>query len=261
MAESFKLSRVVVDSGAVDTLASLLNRMLEGAAPVPLVSPALLLGHPQLRDVAEKMLAPAGLGVVHEAQSFRISRPIRRDEAMSVEIEVSDVNAGRVFDFRWIVSGECFGEMQTRLKFVPANVMKNLKGAAFTERQMRPDMEVFETGVFSEQVVRRYLALAHDPNPIHVDDTAARAVGLNGAVVPGMFFAGVIEAAALRGFDARPIESMKMRFMAPVPVGERLKLAVLPRQRDQGGRVRDVRVFVVTEASVIAGVADIQVGA
>ncbi|GAA6166057.1 hypothetical protein NBRC116590_37610 [Pelagimonas sp. KU-00592-HH] len=260
MAEALTLSEIRINAKAVVALSSLLNDMLDGAQPVPLTSPALLLGHPGLQEVAAKMVPPQGQGVVHETQSFRVLRSLRPDDTLTLEVATTEVSSGRVFDFRWSVAGEPAGEMQTRLKFVPPEVMVNLKGAAFTERQKHPEMVWFETSAFAADAVRHYLELANDPNPIHVDDTEARLVGLDGAVVPGMFFAGVIEAALDRGLKAGSIESLKVRFMAPVPVGAKLKLAVLPRQRDENGIVRTARVFGVSAESIIAAVADAEFG-
>lgn len=260
MADTLRLSEIKIDAEAVAALAFLLDRMLDGAQAVPLIGPALLLGHPGLQDVAAKMVPPDGQGVVHEAQSFRVLRAVAPDDMMTLYIEISEVSSGRVFDFRWCARGEPAGEMQTRLKFVAPEVMANLKGAAFTERQRHPDMVWFETSAFGADVVGQYLELANDPNPIHVDDGAARLVGLEGAVVPGMFFAGVFEAALERGLKAGSIESLKVRFMAPVPVGAKLKLAVLPRQREENGAVRTARVFVVSEDNSIAAVADTEFG-
>jgi hypothetical protein len=43
-------------------------------------------------------------------------------------------------------------------------------------------------------------------------------------------------------------------------VGAKLKLAVLPRQRDVNGIVRTARVFVVSAESIITAVADAEFG-
>ena len=54
---------------------------------------------------------------------------------------------------------------------------------------------------------------------------------------------------------------MKLRFMAPVLVGESLRFGTLVRGRDAKGVAKAVRVFVLREDSVIAAIADLETAA
>ena len=66
--------------------------------------------------------------------------------------------------------------------------------------------------------VAQYAAATTDDNPIHLDDDAARSVGLSGAVAHGML--GV--AIALETARTAPDEAISLRavrFVGPVPVG------------------------------------------
>ena len=67
--------------------------------------------------------------------------------------------------------------------------------------------------------VLAYAEASGDHNPIHLDKSAAQAVGLDGPIVHGMLAMGQFEA-ALRSWrpDLR-IRSLQTRFMKPLPVG------------------------------------------
>lgn len=74
------------------------------------------------------------------------------------------------------------------------------------------------------------MAFAHasgDHNPIHLSDEAARAAGLPGAVLHGMFVVGQLEAFLAR-MDGFSIAEMQVRFVRPVPVGRALALSARP---------------------------------
>src|SRR5690606_17496538 len=67
-----------------------------------------------------------------------------------------------------------------------------------------------------ESVVR-YAAASGDDNPIHLDDDAARAGGLEGAIAQGMLVLGWAAGQLDPPDDAYTLTA---RFIAPVPVGD-----------------------------------------
>ena len=115
-----------------------------------------------------------------------------------------------------------------------------------------------DSRAFDAKAVQEYLALARDPNPIHTSGDAARRIGLTGPVVPGMFFAGVIEYVLASVLTTVTLVQMKLRFMAPVAVGEGLRYGVLSRGVDDEGHANSARVFVLRSDSVIAAIADLE---
>ncbi|WP_299356774.1 MaoC/PaaZ C-terminal domain-containing protein [uncultured Shimia sp.] len=149
--------------------------------------------------------------------------------------------------------------MQTRQREVSPDDMARLKGSRFPPHMDKGDVVWRDTAQFGERAVADYLSLARDPNPIHVSDDAAREVGLQSAVVPGMFFAGVLDCVVSGLAPTSVLTQMKLRFMAPVPVGDGLRLGVLIRAKHDDGSSKSVRVFVLRHDMTIAVIADLDV--
>jgi acyl dehydratase len=90
----------------------------------------------------------------------------------------------------------------------------------------------------------RYAAAAGDPNPIHVSDEAARAVGLPGVVAHGMLTMALAARALTEwagGVEA--IVEYGVRFTKPVPVpddddGAELDVSGVVRERTAEGTLR-----------------------
>lgn len=92
------------------------------------------------------------------------------------------------------------------------------------ELRERPDPRV--RLVVARAVVDEYAEAAHDRNPIHMDDAAARRSGFDGAIAHGMLTLGWASARLLQHVDARDLRLLRARFAAPVPVGDDIRLVV-----------------------------------
>lgn len=78
----------------------------------------------------------------------------------------------------------------------------------------------------TQERVDAYAAASGDRNPIHLDPAAARQAGFDGTIAHGMLILGL----ALSTFESvvsRPKHS-SCRFMAPVRVGQSLRLTIEP---------------------------------
>lgn len=225
----------------------------------PAIAPALLLGHPALADYAALMTPSHGMGMVHESQSFQRVTDLSPATPLTIQAALSEKGMARVFDFALIDGDQTpRGQMQTRLRSVTPEEMARFKGSQFPPHMDKGDVIWRQSLPFDRAAVAAYLSLARDPNPIHVSDAAARAVGLPGAVVPGMFVAGVIEPVLTATLPTVALRQMKLRFMAPVAIGEVLEYGVLTRAMDDGGRAKTVRVFVLRADRIIAAIADLE---
>lgn len=225
---------------------------------IPIIAPALLLGDPALRPYAAQMEPPSGMSMVHESQSFVRAGGVLTDTALSISANVKTNGASKVFDFSMLDEENCAcGVMQTRLREVSPDDMAHFKGSAFPAHMDKGDIIWLWSEPYTTAMVHAYLALAQDPNPIHTSDDAAQSAGLSGAVVPGMFFAGVVEFMLLQALPDTSIADMKLRFMAPVLIEEALRYGVMVRAKTEIGQPKLVRVFVVRSDNVIAAIADI----
>lgn len=239
----------------VEALRDLFSNVLSdgccGTSSIPMIAPAMLLGVPGLSDVSGLMQPPAGMGVVHESQMFRCSQPLSPDTPLDIAGQVTVVGDAHRFDFSLAADGAPIGEMQTRLRFVTSDIMRSLKGSQFRDAMNTPETRWITTAPLSRAVVNAYLALSHDPNPIHRDDISAQAVGLACAIVPGMLIAGLCE--AVLSSLASGVSEMRTRYLAPVAVGETVRLGV--QVKSQASRKR-ARVFVLADSDRIAAISD-----
>lgn len=220
-----------IDSDQMARLTACLSQVLPGDrfenGTVPIIAPALLLGHSALHSVAEKMRAPSGMGVVHESQSFEVGQGLIPGQPLNVDVSETAQGTVRIFAFSTkSVSGGVANTMQTRLRVVSPDDMARMKGSLFGDHLDKGDVAWRVTNPFTQDAVSTYLELSGDTNPIHTSEMAARAVGLDTVVVPGMMFSGLIEPAVQALPQAASIQSLRLRFMAPVAIGDSLDIGV-----------------------------------
>ena len=98
----------------------------------------------------------------------------------------------------------------------------------------------------------RYAVASGDDNPIHVDDEAARAAGLPGAILHGlctMAFCGRAVVTAAAGGDPGRLRRLALRFAKPVFPGGDLVTAVRPVVTDLGPASHGLRTLVFEATS------------
>jgi len=160
------------------------------------------------------------------------------------------------FDFSLSDACGAVGDMQTRLRFVSPETVSTFKGSAFPAHLDTAETQWRKSLAFNSQQIADYVGLMHDENPIHTDIQAAELAGFSNVVVPGMQVAGVVEYVLSDVWPLAAISEMKVRFMAPVFLGETVRFAVTPRKFDDQNRVVAVRCIAVTETGLISAIAD-----
>lgn len=241
-------------AGDVEALRSLLSSTLgyyDRRAAEPIIAPAMLLGAPGLAEMSKCMEPPVGMGIVHESQMFRRSWVVPVDTSLEISGSMTEVGDARRFDFSLTANGVPMGDMQTRLRFVTPEIVQSLKGGHFRPAMNTDETQWVETAPITGGIVGAYLELSRDPNPIHRDDKAAQAVGLMGAVVPGMLIAGLCDT-AITSLKHEVVE-MRTRFLAPLAVGETVRLGVQVKSDRLKSRAR---VFVVADSDRIHAISD-----
>lgn len=94
----------------------------------------------------------------------------------------------------------------------------------------------------------RYAAATRDWNPIHWDHESGVAAGLGGVVVHGLLqSAWLTQTAALAGSGARPLETARFRYTAPLRVGASARI-----EGSLGGNQVDL-VLVADETTTVTG--------
>jgi acyl dehydratase len=122
-------------------------------------------------------------------------------------------------------------------------------GTAFADRRF--------AAVGMEQV-RRYAAISGDDNPIHVDEDAARSIGLDGPIVQGMLLMGLVDVALGEWLPAGACAKLSSRFALPVAVGADVVVSGRVVRADEAeGRPRaTLRIFVKDGAGKAVALAE-----
>ena len=107
-------------------------------------------------------------------------------------------------------------------------------------------------------LVRRYAAISGDDNPIHVDDAAARSIGLDGPIVQGMLLMGLVDTALAEWLPGGTCDKLSTRFALPVAVGAAVTITGRVVRADEiDGRPRaTLRIFVKDDAGKAVALAE-----
>lgn len=174
---------------------------------------------------------------VHLSQEIRADRLLLPDERITVEVDLLGarreaagvrvamravlVGADGV-TFAELVTGALLGGAVTPEPFgalppFPGNRSKN--AATVLSRQITVDS------------VRRYAEASGDDNPIHLDDSAARAAGFDGVIAHGMSVLAVVCEEVIdryAGGDAARVREIGVRFSTPVRPDEPIDITLQP---------------------------------
>jgi acyl dehydratase len=174
---------------------------------------------------------------VHLSQEIRADRLLLPDERITVEVDLLGARreAGGVrvamravlvgadgVTFAELVTGALLGGAVTPEPFgelPPFPAHRNKTEPSVLTRQITVDS------------VRRYAEASGDDNPIHLDDTAARAVGFDRVIAHGMsVLAMVCEEIVDRhaGGDAARVRDIGVRFSTPVAPDEPIDITLQP---------------------------------
>ncbi len=257
MADNGALEHLVLAQG-VDTtqeaaLAALLAEITSADAPLPapIASKALLLGDPALAGVKQALRAPSGTFAVQESQSFLGCQTAQIGAGQNVAVHEQRSESGASFRFGLNDTG---AQMETRLKFLTAPQIREMTPPSFSARMAPETAQITALVALNEDIVARYLALAHDDNPIHTDDVIAKVAGFAGAIVPGMLLCAVAEALCRQSNTALVITDVRARFLSASLVGAAPGCILSPFA---GAGTQKARVFVVGASDEIHAIVDV----
>lgn len=93
--------------------------------------------------------------------------------------------------------------------------------------------------------IRAYAAASGDDNPIHVDEDAARSIGLAGPVVQGMLMMAYADGALADWFPAVATAKLSCRFAQPLMAGDELVVGgrIVQASEEAGARRLMVRLM------------------
>ncbi|MBO9475066.1 hypothetical protein J7413_16080 [Shimia sp. R10_1] len=257
MSKAGTVTKLVLQQGVAPAqeaaLATLLAELTVAPAPqlAPITSKVLLLGDAALADVRRALRAPLGTHAVQESQSFLNCQDAAIHAGHEVVLHEARTEAAASFRFGLSDAG---AQMETRVKFLSATQIREMSPPQFAERMAPPTAAITEVAPLTSDVVARYLALAHDDNPIHTDDVIAKVAGFDGAIVPGMLLCALSEALCRATGGSLQISDVRARFLSAVRVGASVRCIVSPFA---GGATQKSRVFVVGVADQIHAIIDV----
>ena len=179
--------------------------------------------------------------LVHGEEEHIIHTPIRAGDTLTLRTTLEAVEAkesGETFTLKTVVTnqnGEHVADVFTN-SFIRGSGGGGSKSASVQEE---PKEIVYEESVkVDEDQTQRYAEASGDTNPIHVDESFAKAVGLPGIILHGMCtmaFAGKAAVKGLAGGDPTRIKRISVRFSKPVLPGQELTTKFWEAGKSDGG--------------------------
>ena len=250
---------LAVDAAAARQMADVLAAAFgsgQAVPGVPLVA-AMRLAADAAALVSWRADAAGDRLYLHESQTIRTRRPLSAGETLSAsfEAQLSDNSAG--FSMTAAdAEGAPAVQLTTRLRRGTPALLLAARAGMRAAPDPAPGAHAFLSAPLTPELIAAYADAAGDHNPLHVDLELTQALGLPERIVHGMLLAGLAEPAlAAAGVPGRLAE-LRVRFLAPVHAGERVRLVVTPQPA--AGKAR---VLVAVENGPIACIADAVTGA
>lgn len=235
------------DSTALsDLTAELLQLPGEGARLT--TRAAFLLGDPALVEVGDNLTAPAGTLALQESQ--RISGIDDCALVAGANVVVSSQADARSVRLGFQVR-EIDAVLETHVRFLTPETIHASIAPKLKPRMLGQGGQAFSTKPLSAIQILRYTTLAHDPNPLHADVTAAQEAGFADVIAPGMLLCALAEMAFAQTSPQAKIHDLRARFLSPTLVDTPVQVIV---SRPTGAKSR---VFVVSDAQDIYAIVDI----
>lgn len=210
-----------------------MRRLLRSRAYVTGTVHPLLLARPLsllfAAAMADRAFVAEGQRLIHVQQSCSFARPVPVGAEVHAKATVSDISPYSSFISVEIATEISFCESQvfegsstfvvlTSTLSHPSFVAPSITDSVLSSERS----SVATSRHVTIEDVRQYAAISGDRNPIHTESESARAAGLPGPIVHGMFTLALVGSAAidvLAGGDATRLTFLSARFRRVVPVG------------------------------------------
>lgn len=252
---------VEVDGDAAARLSALLAGTLPDAPPAGPDTPELpiIYGMRLMADAARlagRQMESAGDGLwLHEAQSIVCARPPRAGERLAASLDATAKGTEATLSLAVTDEYGAVMELTTRLRKDAAALLATARASGRQAGAPPAGAGSLLSAPLSGAVVEAYAALSGDSNPLHLDSGLVESLGFPERIVHGMLLAGMAEPALRAAGIGRPMTQLRVRFLAPAHVGERVRvwLAGPPQPAGDGDRAR---VVVAIDGGPIACIAD-----
>jgi acyl dehydratase len=219
-------------------LASLLG-LDEGA--VSLILPMLWLGKSDLARALYDCVGPDHFAL-HEAQEFFYHGPWQENETYHCETVLKPepaIDPTRLLittDFRTADGAVIVTLKSTLRRLAKEEAAQSLPAPTNKTRVMGPID--FSLPVIDQAMIHDYAVLSGDDNPVHLDISTARMLGLSNTIVHGMMVMGLTQQAFTKPFSGMATDQFPLRFtcrfLLPLLSGQ--AAGISKKTTDQDGR-------------------------
>ena len=220
-----------------------------------LTLPMLWLGKGAVPDHIRAMVGADHMAL-QEAQEFYYHRPLPQSGSLSAHITVHTEDSA---DQNRLLLEASFNDqdqhsiltLKTTLRIVPK---PSTPPAAQTSSAKPRSQTVIEQSLppITQALINHYAALSGDTNPVHLDEQAARMLGLPAPIAHGMLLMGLTQSGMAAHKVSLPAEEhayyplrFACRFLLPVPAGQICGLN--RKQQSVEGRLSE-RITLLSEA-------------
>ena len=219
-------------------LASLLG-LDEGA--VSLILPMLWLGKSDLASALYDCVGPDHFAL-HEAQEFFYHRPWQEnatyhgETVLQPEPAIDPTRLLITTDFKTADGAVVVTLKSTLRRLAKEEAAQSLPAPTNKTRAMGPID--FSLPVIDQAMIHDYAVLSGDDNPVHLDVSTARMLGLSNTIVHGMMVMGLTQQAFTKPFSGMATDQFPLRFtcrfLLPLLSGQ--AAGISKKTTDQDGR-------------------------
>ncbi|MDP3898991.1 MAG: MaoC/PaaZ C-terminal domain-containing protein [Mesorhizobium sp.] len=246
-----------VDGAAAGRLAALLSEALGVGGPLPAVPFifAMRLAADAVASAAWADDTGDGRILLHESQTIRSFRPLAAGETLSAVLE-----GRRQAPTSGLVMTAADGaglpviEATTRLRHGTAAMLLAARSGMKSPARANAEAFSIQSRPLTASIVDAYAETSGDANPLHTDEILVRSLGLPARIVHGMLIAGLAEPALLAAGMAGRLSELRVRFIAPVYVGENVRLTITRQPSTE--TARKARIVVSIDEGPVACIAD-----
>lgn len=205
----------------------LIERVTHSEIKDPFLAGTLFLSDPLIRAELSLPFEQKDQVVIHDYQSVEFLMPTQFNGPLNANLLRSKN------DFT-ITFSDLQGDVQklkTGLRVTDRVDIETIKPMVLSDTRSISDLgHLTEIGI-TQRDVTRYQDISGDHNPIHHDEEFARALGFEKPIVPGLFLLAFVQ--PLTDVLDLQIASLRARFVAPLMVGENLKISLQQRANNK----------------------------
>jgi acyl dehydratase len=269
MTKALTSDRLVLEPRLCKELGKLLGEGFTEPSPPPmppLICPVLLM-KPQVSGETgfqNLISSTKDCVTIHEYQFFKISKPLKPSSRYRLETKVDrEQSSGSAFGFRVNLKNEqnqlCVSAQTTLRNLAPSELFR-LSGVTMPKKKKHGVAHWVQANPVTQDQVVRYLELSGDTNPVHHDPKFAMSLGLSKPLIPGMLVAGMVEPFVHMHHAASRISEIRLRFMAPAPIGTAVRFGLQDRGQTRDRVHNRARIFAISSDDTILLVADLLLG-